>query len=248
METINDVIHMIQPGVWMASVDLHHAYYSIPVHEPHRPYFSFLWKGSYYHYNCLPNGYAQAPMLFTKRYPFAYLRRQGHLSVIYMDDTYLQGNSVSSCQRNIHATVNLLQDLGFNINEQKSVLIPTQTLEFLGFILNSVTMTLTLTPRRQTNLAEVCGKLLHQPQHTIRFVSAVIGMIIAALPAVKHGALHYRSIEAEKTSALHCNGGDYDAIMTISPLAQVEVKWWYTHIYILVTIFCFHPPLLLLFT
>ena len=43
MESIRDVIHMIKPGLWMASVDLHHAYYSVSVHGPHRPYLSFLW-------------------------------------------------------------------------------------------------------------------------------------------------------------------------------------------------------------
>ena len=35
MESIRDVIHLIKPGVWMASVDLHHAYYSVPVYSPH---------------------------------------------------------------------------------------------------------------------------------------------------------------------------------------------------------------------
>ena len=95
MESLTDVLHMTTPGVWMASVDLHHAYYSIPVEPRSQPYFSFLWQGTYYQYSCLPNGYAQAPMLFTKilRKPFSYLRRQEHLSVVYMDDTYLQGNS-----------------------------------------------------------------------------------------------------------------------------------------------------------
>ena len=131
-------------------VDLHHAYYSVSVHEPHRPYLSFLWQGTYYHYLRLPNGYAQAPLIFTKllRLPFGSLRSQGHLSVVYMDDSYLQGDSVSSCRRNINVTVSLLQALGFNIiNERKSVLTPTQSLEFLGFIINSTDMTITLTPR-----------------------------------------------------------------------------------------------------
>ena len=31
MESLPDVLHMLTPGVWVASVDLHHAYYSIPV-------------------------------------------------------------------------------------------------------------------------------------------------------------------------------------------------------------------------
>ena len=38
MESIRDVIHLIKPGVWMASVDLHHAYYSVPVYSP-QPFF-----------------------------------------------------------------------------------------------------------------------------------------------------------------------------------------------------------------
>ena len=73
-----------------------------------------------------------------------------------------KGTLVSYCRRNINDTVSLLQALGFNINERKSVLTPTQSLEFLGFIINSTNMTITLTPRRKSNMAEVCTKLLLQ--------------------------------------------------------------------------------------
>ena len=227
MEYIRDVVHMVKQGVWMASVDLHHAYYSVSIHAPQRPYLSFFWQGTYYHYLRLPNGYAQAPLLFTKLLwlPFGSLRSQGHLSVVYMDDSYIQGDSVSSCRRNVSATLSLLQALGFNINERKSVLTPTQSLEFLGFIISSTTMTLTLTPCRKSNIAEVCTKLLLHTRQKIRFVSSVIGMLIAALPAVRHGALHYRAMEAAKNFALRENGGDFEALMTLSPEAGREVRW-----------------------
>ena len=189
MESLTDVLRMLKPVVWMASVDLHHAYYSIPVAAHHQPYFSFSWQGAYYQYSCLPNGYALAPMLFTKvlRPPFAYLRRQGHISVVYMDDTYLQGDSIVFCQRNVYATV-------INVNDKKSVFIPTQTLEFLGFILDSLLMTITLTARRKVAFLNACSKPLQKSRQKMRAVFTVIGMIIAALPGVKHGALHYRSL------------------------------------------------------
>ena len=132
--------------------------------------------------------------------------------MIYMDDTYLQGDSVSACQHNIDDTVSLLQTLGFNINGTKSVLTPTQTSEFLGFILDSVHMTITLTPRRKSNIAEVCAKLLLNTHLKIRFVSSAIGMIIAALPAVRHVSLHYRAMEKDKISALRDSGGDFDQL------------------------------------
>ena len=44
MESIRDVIHLIKPGVWMASVDLHHAYYSVPVYSPHSHFSPFNGK------------------------------------------------------------------------------------------------------------------------------------------------------------------------------------------------------------
>ena len=111
---------------------------------------------------------------------------------------------------------------------------PTQTLEFLGFLLYSVHMTITLTPRRKSNIAEVCAKLLLKTHLKIRFVSSAIGMIIAALPAVRHGALHYRAMERDKISALRDSGGggggDFDQLMTLSPAAGGEVRWWIAHV------------------
>ena len=66
-----------------------------------------------------------------------------------MDDSYLQAGSYDLCFANIKATVQLLLSLGFTINTEKSVLAPTQHLEFLGFILDSISMTITLTEKRK---------------------------------------------------------------------------------------------------
>ena len=70
---------MIQPQVWTASIDLKHAYYSVPIHQTYQKYLAFLSEGRYYEYSCLANGYAQAPMVFTKllKPVFAYLCSQG---------------------------------------------------------------------------------------------------------------------------------------------------------------------------
>ena len=52
----------------------------------------------------MPNGYAQAPLLspccchpvVTKllKQPFGFLRKHGYASVIYIDDSYLQGDKM----------------------------------------------------------------------------------------------------------------------------------------------------------
>ena len=52
------------PGVWMGSIDLRDAYYSVRVNPPFQRYFTCYWKGCYYEFLRMPNGYAQAPLLF----------------------------------------------------------------------------------------------------------------------------------------------------------------------------------------
>lgn len=66
----------------------------------------------------MPNGYSEAMHIITKVYkpPFAKLISQGHLSVIFVTDIPLQGNTYSSCCENVNYTVNLLQSLGFLIH------------------------------------------------------------------------------------------------------------------------------------
>ena len=70
--------------------------------------------------------------------PFGFLWKHGYASVVYIDDSYLQGDTYAQCLENIHATSNLLVALGFSMNCDKSVLQPAQRVIFLGFVLDSL--------------------------------------------------------------------------------------------------------------
>lgn len=67
---------------------------------------------------------------------------KGHLSVGYIDDSYLKAAEFAHCVHNITDTIKLFNNLGFVIHPDKSVLYPTQRLVFLGFLLDSIVMTL----------------------------------------------------------------------------------------------------------
>lgn len=138
----------------MASIDLKDAYYSVSVSESHRKYLRFIWKNQLFQFTCLPNGLSSAPRIFTKilKPVYATLRSQGQENVGYIDDSYLQGGTFEDCETNVAVTVKLFRDLGFILNHKKSVFQPTQFLTFLGFILNSVNMTVTLTTEKATKL------------------------------------------------------------------------------------------------
>ena len=111
-----------------------------------------------YQYTCLPNGLASAPRIFTKllKPVFNILRQKGYLPLSYIDDCYLKGATYGKCHNNVQETVMLLGDLGFPIHNEKSVLIPSQVLTFLGFVL---TMTVQLTKSRKQKLKTASGCL-----------------------------------------------------------------------------------------
>ena len=106
---------------------------------------------------------------------FSYLRQQGHISSPYIDDSILLGDSYNECASNVIDTVTLLDTLGFVPHPNQSVFIPTQILVFLGFRLNSIDMTVSLTPEKPNKLkSEVCC-LLSCERPTIREVAQVMG-------------------------------------------------------------------------
>ena len=223
MESLKHVISMMRPNCFMASVDLKDAYYSVPIHQEHQKYLKFEWQGQLYQFTCLPNGLACAPRLFTKLLKPAYstLRKQGFQSIGYIDDSYLQGITKPECENNVQATTKLFDSLGLYVHPDKSILEPSQVLEFLGFVLNSVTMTVTLSHAKAENIKHVCKDLLTRTQPTIREVAVVIGKLVASCPGVAMGPLFYRQLENDKTAALKFHHGNFDESMVLSPTAKV---------------------------
>ena len=123
----------------MASVDLKDAFFTVTLHKSHQKYFKLEWFQGFYKFIGMPNGFSEAMIIFTKilRPAFGCLRQERYLSVIFVDDSYLQGNTESDCLENIEVTENLLIKLRYKIHEKKSILKPTQELKFLGFVTNS---------------------------------------------------------------------------------------------------------------
>ncbi len=212
MDTFLTAIKLIRPGCFMASIDLKDAYYSIPVANGDRKYLMFAWQGSYYQFTCLPNGLSCAPRLFTKilKPVYAHLRMQGHTCMGHIDDSLLIAPTYEDCMCNINATVELFTKLGFVVHPDKSVFTPTQVIEFLGFILNSLTMLVTLSPTKAAKVHDACQGLLNSKHVTIRDVAHVIGLLVSSFPAVQYGELYYRRLEINKINALKANQGNYE--------------------------------------
>ena len=154
MESIKQVIDIVRHNVYMTSIDLKDAFYSIPIYPEHQKYLKFVALSKIYQYTCMPNGYGLSMRIFTKvsKVPISYLRSKGFISVVFVDDSYLQGNTYKACLHNIKNTIELLQNLGFTRHPTKSILTPTQRITFLGFVIDCVQMTLKMTEEKKSKI------------------------------------------------------------------------------------------------
>ena len=130
----------------MASIDLKDAYYCVPIASFHHKYLKFEGNGSLYQFTCFTNILACCPRKITilMKPVLCYLRKLGHQSSLYIDDSVLTGQTYDDCAANVIDTTQLIDNLGFIAHPFKSVFIPTQELDYLGFTRNSKTMQVTV--------------------------------------------------------------------------------------------------------
>ena len=227
MDTLWSVIRMMKQNCFMASIDIKDAYYSVPMNTYDQKYLKFEFDDQLYQYTCFPNGLAPCPRKFTKllKPVYCHLRKMGHLSLGYIDDAYLQGDSYQDCLTNVVDTIKLFDKLGFVVHPEKSVFVPSQVITFLGFILDSKNMTIRLTPEKAEKLKNYCQEIIIMPKPSIRTIAKLLGLMTSSFPGVRYGPLYYRRIDMEKTRALAIHQ-DFDSTMSLSVQAKEHIKWW----------------------
>ena len=135
LDTLSTVIGLITLDSYMASLDLKHAFYSIPIATEQRRYLKFVWNGQLYEFGALPMGLTSSPRIFTKvmKPPaLAFLRKKGYTLTGYIDDFFLQGNDGDKCLANIKETLKVFLSLGFTVNSEKSAACTYPGIDLFG--------------------------------------------------------------------------------------------------------------------
>ena len=228
MQSLFSAIELMTEGCYMASIDWKDAYYSVPIDPNVRKYLRFYWKGVKYQFNALPNGLTSGPKDFTKitKVFYSSLREQGFLNASYIDDSFLVGEDIQDCRDNVICTIQSGLRAGFIVHPIKSIFEPTQVIEYLGFILNSIRMIVILNQRKTIELIQLCQEILDKSVYTIQKIAELTGKMVAAMPGVQYANIYYRMIDNDKIAALKQNRGNFEAHMTLSQQSKQDLKWW----------------------
>ena len=232
MDTLKDVIPLIHQNCHFMSIDFTNAYFSVYVRPEDRNWFQFTWRNSKFRFTCLPQGLTSAPRIFTKllKPVLSHLHKLGIFVSCYLDDCIFIADSADVLISNVLYTLHLFDSLGLTVNPHKSVLEPTQEIEFLGVILNSVDMTATLTPRRKKHIKAQGSLLLNKDVISLLELSSFIGMAVASDPAVELAPLRYKYLEIIRNRELARHHGNYSSPVLLDNHARDLITWWVNNI------------------
>jgi hypothetical protein len=208
METLLKVLPLIREGDWFGSWDLRKGYYNVAVHPEFQWFLCFDFNGQWYMFKCLVMGISIAPFLFSKLMAMLvrFARAAGIDVSFYLDDTLLRAPSWGLAWRDLRVFGQLLQLAGFLLHADKSVYKPTQVIKYLGFIIDSRSMTLQLPNDKMQKITRALQQALNdataQVPWTVRQAAQLVGWLLAALPATRYGQGHLRALWRTQRSGL----------------------------------------------
>ena len=196
MDTLAKVINLVKPNDWAFSVDLSDAYLHVPIFPSHRKFLRFCIQGQCFQWKALCFGPTSAPRVFTKIVSVvaAYLRAQNILLAEYLDDWLSVNQLKNQLFQDREKCLNLLTSLGFMINSQKSNLIPTQNLTYLGgvFYFNKGIVCPTAERIAKLNLAiqKICNG-----QNRAQDFLHLLGIMASCIEMIPNSRLFMRPIQ-----------------------------------------------------
>ncbi|KAM8971965.1 sodium-coupled neutral amino acid symporter 1-like [Pelodytes ibericus] len=179
MEGIHCLRDLLLSGDWMVKLDLQDAYLTVPIAREHQDWLQFRWDHQTWRFTCLSFGLSSAPWCFTKllKPVVCFLRRKRVRLIIYLDDLLTMSQEVTLLNLHLKWSMDLLQSLGFLISWDKSMLVPSQKMEFLGFLIDSNLGSLHLPPDKVKLIKKEIRKVLTNPVVQVRQLARIIGLL-----------------------------------------------------------------------
>jgi len=200
LENVDSLLKAMKPNCYFMKVDLKNGYFHVPIATECTKYMGIHFNGKYYKYHALPFGASFAPFVFNKvtKSVSSYLRQQGILTLVYLDDFVFIFDSMEDAIYGRSVILQLFKDLGLTIHTEKSILVPAQVVEFLGFQFSSVDMSIKIPQQKlvvlQNQIQKVIGKSQESMWFVAREIASIAGKVLAYMKAFAPARLMMRPL------------------------------------------------------
>lgn len=222
-----NLIRNIGPScfIFMAKVDIQHAFRLCPVRPQDWPLLGSAWNGRYFFELRLPFGSRSSPFIFNTFADALWWILStlfGIKSLIhYLDDFFLANSSEASCALDKDTILAVFEALGVPVSLDKLV-GPSQIITYLGIEIDSRLGIIRLPEEKLKELLSLLEKWLHQKKCTKRELLSLIGKLSFACKVVKPGRMFLRRLIDLSTTVERLHHHIY-----ISAETKADIAWWY---------------------
>lgn len=183
LDTLKDLPRYVSKNSYQAVCDDKSGYDHVMLSESSRTYFGFEWGGWYFVNTCIPFGWKLSAYIYhsTGGLVSHFLRSKGIPCSLYIDDRHIsqltfpshskpsaykglsaEQSNIAMANAAIFFTCRTCIRLGYTIGLSKSILVPSQSVPYLGFTVDSRLQSFTLLPHKKEKfllqLKEVLAK------------------------------------------------------------------------------------------
>ena len=228
METVQSIRKSLQPGEWCTQIDIKDAYLHVPIQKRFQKYLRFTVDGVVYQFKSLPFGLNVAPRIFTLilKPVLAHLRRKGIRVHGYLDDWINRGLFPDQSRRNTAVIIQLLTELGWVINWDKSILDPNQDFIFLGLLFDLLLARVSPGPKGLGSLVANIRALKPGTRVTARVLLSLIGKVKHWAPYTPRGRLQLRLTQEWLKRRWTQSRDALEQTITIDATLIKQLHWW----------------------
>ena len=116
-------------------------------------------------------------------------------AITLLDDLLIFGNTMEEILVTQDSVIFLLQHLGSVINSKKYVLEPTPKVDFLGMIVNSKTMTLSLPQQKVQKIKSQCLEVYSAQEITLLELTRLLGTLNSTIQVILPARLQFQYLQ-----------------------------------------------------
>lgn len=216
-------------GCFMAKMDIKAAYRAIPIRPADWPLLGMQWEDQYYFHTSLPFGLRSSCHLW-ERYATAAEWITIHEFKVpnlihYVDDYFTADKGQHGCEQSLQALHTAFHQLGLIIATDKTE-GPTTRLVFLGILIDSEQMTISLDEKRIRTIMALLHEWSEQQTCSLDQLRSLVGTLAWASNVVQHGRTflqHLRDLEREHRNTPRPSD---TASIPLSPACKEDILWW----------------------
>jgi len=226
MSDICEKILKLGRGTLLSKFDLSRAYRHVPVCPADRRLLGFKWKGQYYVDLTLPFGGRSCCSIFNEVGDLFEALFNHYASALdfdhYLDDFLGLGDPEDKARIKIEFTETLAfcETLNIPLAADKTV-HPTCRLTFLGFVLDSDALTISLPEEKKLAYVAEIQAIMGRRSVTKKLLQSLIGKLMHASVCIPIGRAFFRSL-INKCSRLPYSG----SWVSLSKDERLNLSWW----------------------